>query len=109
MDSLYTRGCAGLVEENPNPEVESDLPSVPLPPEKQAQVDDLARAIPQSVDAELNELAADLAATDNAELFGANGFKIRALAHKIAAEAIELKWTQYLGSTSSSGWWRKEP
>jgi hypothetical protein len=67
------------------------MPSAPLPPEKQAEVEDLARAIRQAVDAELNELAADLATTDDADLFGANEFKIRARAHKIAAKAIERR------------------
>jgi hypothetical protein len=88
---LYTRGSAGLVEENPNQEVESDMPSAPLPPEKQAEIDDLARAIQQAVDAGLNELAANLATTDDADLFGANEFKVRALAHRIAAKAIEQR------------------
>ena len=37
------------------------MPSAPLSPEKQAEVDDLARAIRQAVDAEINELAANLA------------------------------------------------
>ena len=61
------------------------MQSQPLPPEKQAEVDDLARAIREAVDAEISELAAELATTDDAHLFGDNEFKIRALAHKIAA------------------------
>jgi hypothetical protein len=65
------------------------MPSKPLPPEKQAEVEDLARAIREAVDAEISELAADLATTDDAHLFGDNEFKIRALAHKIAAKAFE--------------------
>ena len=65
------------------------MPSAPLPPEKQAEIEDLPRAIREAVDAELCELAANLATTDDAHLFGANEFKIRALAHKIAAKAIE--------------------
>jgi hypothetical protein len=88
---LYTRGVAGLIQENPDPEQESDMSSAPLPPEKQAEVDDLARAIQQAVDAEVNELATELAATDDADLFGANEFKVRALAHKIAAKALERR------------------
>ena len=67
------------------------MPSAPLSPEKQAEVDDLARAIREAVDAELNELAANLATTDDAHVFGANEFRIRALAHKIAAKAIEQR------------------
>jgi hypothetical protein len=65
------------------------MPSNPLSPEKQAEIEDLTRAIREAVDAELSELAANLATTDDAHLFGDNEFKIRALAHKIAAKALE--------------------
>jgi hypothetical protein len=65
------------------------MPSKPLPPEKQADIDQLAREIREAVDTEINELAANLATTDDAHLFGDNEFKIRALAHKIAAKALE--------------------
>ena len=60
------------------------MPSTALPPEKQAEIEALARAIHQAVDGEISELAANLATTDDAHLFGDNEFKIRALAHKIA-------------------------
>jgi hypothetical protein len=46
------------------------MPSTPLPPEKDAEIQDLARAIREAVDAELHELAANLASTDDAHLFG---------------------------------------
>ena len=49
----------------------------------------LVGAIREAVDVELNELAANLASTDDAHLFGQNEFKIRALAHEIAAKAVE--------------------
>jgi hypothetical protein len=65
------------------------MPTTPVPPGKQAEIDDLERAIREAVDAEIGELAANLATTDDAHLFGANEFEIRALAHKIAAKAIE--------------------
>jgi hypothetical protein len=65
------------------------MSSAPLPPEKDVEIKDLARAIREAVDAEINELAADLASTDDAHLFGRNESKIRALAHKIAAKAVE--------------------
>jgi len=65
------------------------MPAAPLPPEKQAEIEDLTRAIREAVDAEISELAADLAITDDAHLFGAHEFTIRALAHKIAAKAVE--------------------
>jgi hypothetical protein len=70
------------------------MPSAPLPPEKQAEIDDLTRSIREAVDAEIGELAANLASTDDAHLFGANEFKIRALAHTIAAKAVEQHLAQ---------------
>jgi hypothetical protein len=82
------------VAENLTQETESIMPSAPLTPEKQAEVDDLARAIREAVDAELNQMAADLATADDAHLFGENEFRIRALAHKIAAKAIEQRLAQ---------------
>jgi hypothetical protein len=65
------------------------MPSNPLPPEKQAEIEGLAQAIREAVDAEISELAANLATTDDAHLFGDNEFQVRALAHKIAAKAFE--------------------
>ncbi|GAC1447582.1 MAG: hypothetical protein NVSMB9_29910 [Isosphaeraceae bacterium] len=70
-------------------EPESVMLSSPVPPEKQADVEQLAREIHDAVAAEISELAANLLTTDDAHLFGANEFKIRALAHKIAAKAVE--------------------
>jgi hypothetical protein len=70
------------------------MPSNPLSPEKQAEVEELAQAIREAVDAEISELAANLATTDDAHLFGDNEFRIRALAHKIAAKAIEQHLAQ---------------
>ena len=65
------------------------MQSAPLSPEKQAEIEDLSRAIREAVDAEIDELATNLATTDDAHLFGDNEFQIRALAHKIAARAVE--------------------
>ena len=70
------------------------MPAAPLPPGKQAEIDDLARAIHEAIDAEIGELAANLATTEDAHLFGDNEFQIRALAHKIAAKAIEQHLVQ---------------
>ena len=89
MESLYTRARAVLVEENPSPEAESIMPSSPLSPDKQAEIEDLEREIREAVDAEIGELAANLADTDDAHLFGQNEFKIRAIAHRIAAKALQ--------------------
>jgi hypothetical protein len=65
------------------------MPSKTVPPEKQAEIEQLAREIREAVDAEIGELAANLATTDDAHLFGDNEFRIRSLAHKIAAKALE--------------------
>ena len=65
------------------------MPAMPVSPEKQAEIEDLERAIREAVDAEIAELAANLATTDDAHLFGQNEFRIRALALKIAAKAVE--------------------
>jgi hypothetical protein len=65
------------------------MPTAPISPEKQAEIDDLERAIREAVEAEISELAANLADTDDARLFGENEFKIRAIALKIAAKAYE--------------------
>lgn len=65
------------------------MPSKALSPEKQAEIEDLTRAIHEAVEAEIGELAEHLATTDEAHLFGDNEFRIRALAHRIAAKAIE--------------------
>jgi hypothetical protein len=89
------------VAENLTQETESIMPSAPLTPEKQAEVDDLARAIREAVDAERNPMAADLATADDAHLFGENEFRIRALAHQIAAKAIEQRLAQKKADTKA--------
>jgi uncharacterized protein (DUF305 family) len=70
------------------------MASTPRTPEKQAEIENLARAIREAVDGEIRELAANLATTDDAHLFGDNEFQIRSLAHKIAAKAIEQHLAQ---------------
>jgi hypothetical protein len=70
------------------------MSSTPRSPENQAEVEDLARAIREAIDAEISELAANLATTDDAHIFGDNEFKIRDIAHKIAAKAIEQRLAQ---------------
>ena len=65
------------------------MSSASLPPEKEVEIKDLAQAIREAVETEISELAANLASTDDAHLFGQNEFRIRALALKIAAKAVE--------------------
>ncbi len=75
----------------------------PVPSEKQAEIEDLSRAIREAIDAEIGELAANLAATDDAHLFGRNEFKIRALAHRIAAKAVEEHLARKKTDTKAPG------
>ncbi len=65
------------------------MPSTPLSPEKAAEVRALAQAIREATDTEIEALARNLATTDDEQLFGANEFKLRDLAHQIAAKALE--------------------
>jgi hypothetical protein len=65
------------------------MPPAPMPPEKEAELADLSQAIREAVDEEIDELAANLLSTADAQLFGDNEFKIRALALRIAAKAYE--------------------
>jgi hypothetical protein len=65
------------------------MSSARLSPEKEAEIEGLAEEIRQTIDAEIEEMAANLATTDDAHLFGANEFKLRAIALKIAAKAVE--------------------
>ena len=77
------------------------MPSASPTPEKQAEIEDLTRAIREAVDAEIGELAANLATTDDAHLFGDNEFRIRALAHKIAAKAVEQRLARKKTATTA--------
>jgi hypothetical protein len=60
-----------------------------LPPDKAAEARALADAIRRATDAEIEELARALVTTDDAHLFGQAEFRLRDLAHKIAAKALE--------------------
>jgi hypothetical protein len=64
------------------------MPSTPLSPAQLAEARALAQAIHEAADAEIDELARTLVATDDQHLFGANEFTVRDLAHQIAAKAI---------------------
>ena len=65
------------------------MPTTPLSPEKLAEAQALAQAIREATAAEIDELARTLVVTDDRHLFGQNEFKIRDLAHQIAAKAFE--------------------
>ena len=70
------------------------MSSAPLPLKKQTEIEDLAQAIREAIEAEIGELAANLATTDDAHIFGDNDFNIRAMAIKIAAKAVEQQLAQ---------------
>ena len=65
------------------------MPSTPLPPDKLADAQALAQAIRAATEAEVEELARLLVATDDSHPFGATEFQVRDLAHQIAAKALE--------------------
>jgi hypothetical protein len=68
--------------------------------EQQAEVRELAAAIAEASEEELLEIARTLAEADPADLFGATEFKVRALAHRIAAKAYEQKLAQKKSATT---------
>lgn len=70
---------------------------------KQADLDALTQAIREAVDVEIGELAANLAGSDDAHLFGDNEFTIRALAHRIAAKAVEQHLARKKTDTKGPG------
>lgn len=65
------------------------MPTPPLSPERLAEAQALAQAIREATAAEIDQLARTLVTTADRDLFGANEFKVRELAHKIAAKAFE--------------------
>ena len=70
--NLCTQGGYRRLRRKTRPRKRSpSMPTAPVPPEKQAEFDDLEEAIHEAVDAEIGELAANLATTDDAHLFGA--------------------------------------
>ena len=70
------------------------MPSTSLSPEKHAEVQALAQAIRAATDADIEALARNLLTTDDQHLFGQNEFTLRALAHRIAAKALEQHLAQ---------------
>lgn len=77
------------------------MPARPAPSQKSTEIEELEQAIREAVDAEIGELAANLAATDDAHLFGQNEFKLRAIAHRIAAKAIEQRLARKKTATTA--------
>jgi hypothetical protein len=65
------------------------MPSTPLSPQQSAEVNALAQAIREATEAEIHELARTLLATADRDLFCATEVRLRTLAHRIAAKALE--------------------
>jgi hypothetical protein len=82
---------------------EVTMPTKPLPAKQRPDVQALAQAIRESTEAEVDELACLLLDTDDAHLFGDTEFTIRALAHKIAAGAIEQHLARKKTATTAPG------
>jgi hypothetical protein len=70
------------------------MPSTPLSPHQRAEAQALSQAIHKAIQTEIDELARTLVTTDDAQLFGDNEFKLRALAHQIAAKALQQRLAQ---------------
>lgn len=68
--------------------------------EQQAQARELAAAIAEVTEEELLEIARTLVEAEPADLFGATEFRVRALAHRIAAKAYERRLAQKKSATS---------
>jgi len=66
----------------------------PLCAEQEAQAQELAHAIAQAAADELLQIARTLVASDDSSLFGANEFKVRELALKLAAKAFQQHLAQ---------------
>jgi hypothetical protein len=68
--------------------------------DQEAQARELAAAIAEASEEELLEMARTLVEAEPADLFGATEFKVRALAHRIAAKAYERRLAQKKSATS---------
>jgi len=72
----------------------------PLPADQEAQARALAAAFTELVEEELLQIARALVAARPADLFGDTEFKIRDVAHRIAAKAYEHALAQKKSATS---------
>jgi hypothetical protein len=72
-------------------------------PEREAQAKELAAAIAEVSEEELLEIARTLVDAEPADLFGATEFKVRDLAHRIAAKAYERRLAQKKSATRPPG------
>ena len=75
----------------------------PRTAERQAEAREFAGARAEASEDELLQIAHTLLDAEPADLFGATEFKIRDLAHKIAAKAYERRLAQKKSATSPRG------
>lgn len=68
--------------------------------DQEAQARELAAAITEASEEELLEIARTLVDAGPASLFGQTEFKVRELAHRIAAKAYERRLAQKKSATS---------
>jgi hypothetical protein len=70
------------------------------PADREAQAKELAAAIAEASEEELLAIARALVDAEPADLFGQTEFKVRELAHRIAAKAYERRLAQKKSATS---------
>jgi len=61
-----------------------------LTPDQQAEADRIHAALVAAADTDLRDLAAQLATTTDATIFGANEFALRDIALRVAAKGLEI-------------------
>ena len=69
--------------------------------DQEAQARELAAAIAEASQEELLEIARALVGAGTADLFGQTEFKVRQLAHRIAAKAYERRLAQKKSATTA--------
>jgi hypothetical protein len=74
-----------------------------LPPEKEAQAQQLAQDIARLARDELLQIARALVDADDASLCGDNEFRVRDLVHKVAAKAYQQRLAQKKPATGAPG------
>jgi len=111
---LLPRGCVGVSKvggifvhklgrgrsgEKSTPAIRESAMQEARSVEQEAQARELAAAIAEASEEELLEMARTLVDADPADLFGAAEFKVRELAHRIAAKAYQRRLAQKKSAT----------
>ena len=96
VESLYTRAGEGVTPKNPPPlclKREGAMRG-PLPPEKEAQAQQLAHDLAEAAHEDFLRIARTLVGSDDASLFGDTELKVRDLVLKLAARAYQQHLAQ---------------